>query len=94
MTLQIEWNLVIAPGLAQRPASDGNNPSVNTTTDNGQIKSRIYCELVFIELAYTTPTQDDSSMRPRFYALTNAEINNQVRFYCNTVCISREAKVT
>ncbi|XP_047533883.1 protein purity of essence isoform X2 [Vanessa atalanta] len=73
---QIEWNLVIAPGLAQR-SSDATTTGVKTTTDNGQLKTRIYCEVPFIELAYRTPTQDDTSMRPRFYALTNAEINNQ-----------------
>ncbi|CAH0722275.1 unnamed protein product, partial [Brenthis ino] len=73
---QIEWNLVISPGLAQS-SSDANNGGAKTTTDNGLLKSRIYCEVPLIEAAYRQPTQDDSSMRPKFYALTNAEINNQ-----------------
>ncbi|VVD06111.1 unnamed protein product [Leptidea sinapis] len=72
---QIEWNLVIAPGLAQ-PSSDSSCNEVHVT-DNGQIKSRIYCEVPFIEQAYRKLSQDDTSMRPKFYALTTAKINNQ-----------------
>ncbi|CAH2243765.1 jg12683 [Pararge aegeria aegeria] len=73
---QIEWNLVIAPGLAQ-PSPDTNNTGVKTTSDNGELKSRIYCDVPYVEEAYRRLSQDDSSMRPKFYALTNAEINNQ-----------------
>ncbi|KAJ0180973.1 hypothetical protein K1T71_003058 [Dendrolimus kikuchii] len=72
---QIEWNLVIAPGLAQPPAEAGTNGS--KTTSNGLLKSRIYCEVPHIEQAYRRLSQDETSMRPKFYALTNAEINNQ-----------------
>ncbi|CAH0600763.1 unnamed protein product [Chrysodeixis includens] len=72
---QIEWNLVIAPGLAQ-PSTEA-NANGNKTTTNGQPKSRIYCEVPYIEQAYRRLSQDESSMRPKFYALTNAEINNQ-----------------
>ncbi|XP_041973883.1 protein purity of essence isoform X2 [Aricia agestis] len=68
---QIEWNLVIAPGLAQPTTETG------VKNDNGQLKSRIYCEVPYIEQAYRRLSQDDSSMRPKFYALTNSEINNQ-----------------
>ncbi|XP_061383112.1 E3 ubiquitin-protein ligase UBR4 isoform X4 [Danaus plexippus] len=73
---QIEWNLVIAPGLAQ-PTQDVNNINLKAATDSGQIKSRIYCEVPYIEQAYRRLSQDETSMRPKFYALTNAEINNQ-----------------
>ncbi|XP_068628453.1 E3 ubiquitin-protein ligase UBR4 isoform X2 [Battus philenor] len=73
---QIEWNLVIAPGLAQ-PTSESTTNGAKTTTDSGQIKSRIYCEVPYIESAYRRFSQDETSMRPKFYALTNAEINNQ-----------------
>ncbi|XP_069365949.1 E3 ubiquitin-protein ligase UBR4 isoform X13 [Maniola hyperantus] len=73
---QIEWNLVIAPGLAQ-PSPDPSSTGVKTTTDNGQLKSRIYCEVPTIEAAYRRLSQDETSMRPKFYALTNAEVNNQ-----------------
>ncbi|XP_060810461.1 E3 ubiquitin-protein ligase UBR4 isoform X2 [Amyelois transitella] len=73
---QIEWNLVIAPGLAQ-PTSESATNGAKTTTDNGQLKARIYCEVPFIEQAYRRLSQDETSMRPKFYALTNAEINNQ-----------------
>ncbi|KAF9412274.1 hypothetical protein HW555_009165 [Spodoptera exigua] len=72
---QIEWNLVIAPGLAQ-PTTEA-NANGNKTTTNGQPKSRIYCEVPQIEQAYRRLSQDETSMRPKFYALTNAEINNQ-----------------
>lgn len=77
---QIEWNLVISPGLAQ-PSSEANNSGMKTTTDDGLLKSRIYCQVPLIETSYKPShrsSQDDSSMRPKFYALTNAEINNQV----------------
>ncbi|XP_038209068.1 E3 ubiquitin-protein ligase UBR4 isoform X2 [Zerene cesonia] len=73
---QIEWNLVIAPGLAQ-PSFDASASEVKTTADNGQMKSRIYCEVPFIEQTYRRLSQDETSMRPKFYALTNAKINNQ-----------------
>ncbi|XP_013166692.1 PREDICTED: E3 ubiquitin-protein ligase UBR4 isoform X4 [Papilio xuthus] len=73
---QIEWNLVIAPGLAE-PTAESSTNGAKTTTDNGQIKSRIYCEVPYIEAAYRCYSQDESSMRPKFYALTSAEINNQ-----------------
>ncbi|KAJ2946624.1 hypothetical protein O0L34_g12681 [Tuta absoluta] len=72
---QIEWNLVIAPGLAQPSAESGNQ--AKTTTDGGLLKTRIYCEVPFLEMSYRRLAQDESSMRPKFYALTNAEINNQ-----------------
>nr|XP_049698341.1 E3 ubiquitin-protein ligase UBR4 isoform X1 [Helicoverpa armigera] len=72
---QIEWNLVIAPGLAQ-PSTEA-NANGNKTTTNGQPKSRIYCEVPYIEQAYRRLSQDESSMRPKFYALTSADINNQ-----------------
>ncbi|KOB63651.1 putative ubiquitin protein ligase E3 component n-recognin 4, partial [Operophtera brumata] len=42
-----------------------------------QIKSRIYCEVPYIEQAYRRLSHDETSMRPKFYALTNSEINNQ-----------------
>ncbi|XP_063828894.1 E3 ubiquitin-protein ligase UBR4 [Ostrinia nubilalis] len=73
---QIEWNLVIAPGLAQ-PSNDPNTNGARVMTENGQMKARIYCEVPYIEQAYRELSQDESSMRPKFYALTNAEINNQ-----------------
>ncbi|CAH2989845.1 unnamed protein product [Chilo suppressalis] len=73
---QIEWNLVIAPGLAQ-PSSESATAGAKTTTDSGLLKARIYCEVPYIEQAYRRLSQDESSMRPKFYALTNAEINNQ-----------------
>ncbi|KAL0896018.1 hypothetical protein ABMA27_012006 [Loxostege sticticalis] len=73
---QIEWNLVIAPGLAQ-PSSESSTNGAKTTTDSGQLKARIYCEVPYIEQAYRELSQDETSMRPKFYALTNAEINNQ-----------------
>ncbi|XP_026324095.1 E3 ubiquitin-protein ligase UBR4 isoform X3 [Hyposmocoma kahamanoa] len=72
---QIEWNLVIAPGLAQ-PSVDTNS-GTKTTTDSGLLKARIYCEVPYIEMSYRRQTQDETSMRPKFYSLTNAEINNQ-----------------
>ncbi|XP_045509174.1 E3 ubiquitin-protein ligase UBR4 isoform X9 [Colias croceus] len=73
---QIEWNLVIAPGLAQ-PSFDASTSEMKTTTDSGQMKTRIYCEVPFIEETYRRLSQDETSMRPKFYALTNAKINNQ-----------------
>ncbi|CAG9783229.1 unnamed protein product [Diatraea saccharalis] len=73
---QIEWNLVIAPGLAQ-PSSESVTTGAKTTTDSGLLKARIYCEVPYIEQAYRRLSQDETSMRPKFYALTNAEINNQ-----------------
>ncbi|XP_028033464.1 protein purity of essence isoform X1 [Bombyx mandarina] len=72
---QIEWNLVIAPGLAQ-PAPEA-NANGNKNTTNGLLKARIYCEVPLIEQAYRRLSQDETSMRPKFYALTSAEINNQ-----------------
>ncbi|CAB3259165.1 unnamed protein product [Arctia plantaginis] len=74
---QIEWNLVIAPGLAQPAAESNGGTNGSKTTNNGQPKARIYCEVPFIEQAYRRLSQDEMSMRPKFYALTNAEINNQ-----------------
>ncbi|CAG5041717.1 unnamed protein product [Parnassius apollo] len=73
---QIEWNLVIAPGLAQRSA-DAGGFSFNVRTDNGQFKSRVYCEVPHIEPAYRHFSPDETSMRPKFYSLTGAEVNNQ-----------------
>ncbi|XP_072935202.1 E3 ubiquitin-protein ligase UBR4 isoform X5 [Epargyreus clarus] len=79
---QIEWNLVIATGLGQ-PSSEpqagpaGAAGAAKTTTESGQLKSRIYCEVPAIEQAYRRLSQDETSMRPKFYALTYAEINNQ-----------------
>ncbi|KAI8429562.1 hypothetical protein MSG28_000184 [Choristoneura fumiferana] len=73
---QIEWNLVIATGLAQASADPAAN-GAKTTTDSGQIKARIYCEVPNIEQAYRRLAQNETSMRPKFYALTNSEINNQ-----------------
>lgn len=75
---QIEWNLVIAPGLAQPSAET--NSGAKTTTDSGLLKARIYCEVPYIETSYRRQTQDETSMRPKFYSLTNAEINNQVNY--------------
>ncbi|KAG6463214.1 hypothetical protein O3G_MSEX013738 [Manduca sexta] len=72
---QIEWNLIISPGLAQPTPEAGTNGG--KTTANGLLKSRIYCEVPFIEQAYRRLSQDETSMRPKFYSLTSAEINNQ-----------------
>ncbi|XP_061716898.1 protein purity of essence isoform X2 [Cydia pomonella] len=71
---QIEWNLVIATGLVQPPTDSANAAK---TTESGQMKTRIYCEVPNIETAYRRISQSESSMRPKFYALTNSEINNQ-----------------
>ncbi|XP_047525824.1 E3 ubiquitin-protein ligase UBR4 [Pieris napi] len=72
---QIEWNLVVATGLA-RPSAETSLGEVGTGSDAGQ-KTRIYCEVPFVEQTYRRLSQDETSMRPKFYALTDTKVNNQ-----------------
>lgn len=71
--LQIEWNLVIAPGLA--PGDSTQAPACGVAG-----AARVYCHVPHVEQAYRRRVAQDAdlSMRPKFYALTNTEINNQV----------------
>ncbi|PNF27451.1 hypothetical protein B7P43_G12950, partial [Cryptotermes secundus] len=66
---QVQWNLFSATSMVG-DASDNK--------DGSRVASRIYCPWKEIEDNYRKyGPQDEFSMKPRFYSLTVAEVNNQ-----------------
>lgn len=64
--MQVQWNLLSATSL------------VSDTKEGNKQAARIYTPWKEIEDNYPKPgSQDEFTMRPRFYNLTNAELNNQ-----------------
>ncbi|CAG2058266.1 unnamed protein product, partial [Timema podura] len=67
---QVQWNLFSATSMVEDPGD---------AKDSGRgVASRIYCPWKEIEDNYRKfGPQDEFSMKPRFYSLTSAELNNQ-----------------
>ncbi|KAK7862494.1 hypothetical protein R5R35_005919 [Gryllus longicercus] len=66
---QVQWNLFSATSMVSDPVDN---------KDGSRVASRIYCAWPEIEDVYRKfGPQDEFSMKPRFYSLTQVEINNQ-----------------
>lgn len=65
---------MIAPGLTSNEDLSKYPPGTVSGT------TRIYCSVPQVEQVYRRRTSQDldMSMRPKFYALTNTDVNNQV----------------
>lgn len=91
--MQVQWNLFSATSMVG-DASDNK--------DGSRVASRIYCPWKEIEDNYRKyGPQDEFSMKPRFYSLTVAEVNNQdtpkldglVICFCKVVLITYSGDV-